>query len=311
MNSDIAPTPFISQRFRHLKLRNDILQSVRRLFTSNDFLEVETPIRIPAPLPEAYIEAEPADDWFLHTSPELCMKRLLAGGIPRLFQICKCFRKKERGDRHLPEFTTLEWYVAGSDYKGLMAQTEALIKHVAKDLGYGSSFIYQKTTITLKSPWPRMTVGEAFERYAGVSAQAALKNDRFDLLMTEVIEPKLDKNCPVFLYDYPIERGALARAKKDDPGLAERFELYMGGLELCNGFSELTDVAEQKRRFKAEEKSRINQGFVVYPTAERFLKALETMPSAAGNALGLDRLIMLFADTALIDEVVAFTPQEL
>lgn len=306
-----AATPEILPDFTNLRLRCDLIRAVREFFDAHDFLEVETPYRIPAPAPEAYIEAEPADGWFLHTSPELCMKRLLAAGLPRLFQICKCFRKNERGARHLPEFTLLEWYAAGCDYTDMMAQTEALIIHVAEALGRKNGFTYQNSAIDLKSPWPRITVAEAFEQYAGQAVQTALANDSFDMVMTEKIEPQLDKNWPVFLYDYPVERGALARVRPDNPGKAERFELYMGGLELCNGFSELCDAAEQRKRFAAEQKRRRDQGLSAYPTAERFLKALETMPPAGGNALGLDRLIMLFANTTRIDEVVAFTPEQL
>ena len=295
----------------NLRLRARITKAVRQFFTENDYLEVETPIRIPAPAPEAHIDAQPSGDWCLQTSPELFMKRLLVVGYPRIFQICKCFRRGERGRRHLPELTLLEWYTAGADYNGMMTQCEALIGAVGRLAGPGDVLRYQGKEIDLAPPWTRLTVAEAFGRFTSVSVEQALTEDRFDEVMGLDVEPQLGIDKPVFLYDYPAACGALARLKPQDRRLAERFELYVGGLELCNAFTELTDPSEQRLRFEKEREARRRTGKAVYPMPEKFLSALKDMPAAAGNALGLDRLVMLFADTAEIDDVVAFTPEEL
>ena len=295
---------------QNLELRARFLRSIRNYFVDHGFLEVETPYRIPSPAPEANIDALWAEGWFLHTSPELCMKRLLAAQYPCLFQICKCFRKEERGRKHLPEFTMLEWYAAGRDYHDVMGQTEDLIRTLAADLGR-KVLLYQNEPVDLKEPWQRMTVPAAFDTYGSVSMAEALETDRFDEVMAIEIEPNLGRRIPVFLYDYPASKGALARLKKGNPRLAERFELYICGLELCNGFSELADPVEQRMRFEKEQKDRRLSGKPVYPMPEIFLESLVDMPNAGGNALGIDRLLMLFADATIIDDVVAFTPEEL
>jgi lysyl-tRNA synthetase class 2 len=298
-------------RLPNLRLRASVIRAVRQFFAENDYLEVETPIRIPAPAPEAYIDAQPSGSWFLQTSPELCMKGLLAAGYPRIFQICKCFRRNEKGRRHLPELTLLEWYTAGADYSDMMTQCEALLTEVADSIGHRDGLCYQGRRIDLSLPWPCMTVAEAFERLAGVSVEQAMEEDRFEEVLALEIEPRLGGEKPLFLYDYPAACGALARLKPSNRQLAERFELYIGGLELCNAFTELNDANEQRARFDAESESRRQAGLTVYPMPERFLEALKDMPDAAGNALGIDRLVMLFADTTEIDDVVAFTPEEL
>jgi lysyl-tRNA synthetase class 2 len=295
----------------NLVLRSKIIQSIRDFFNTQGYLEVETPIRISSPAPEAHIDAEPSGPWYLHTSPELCMKRLLASGYSCVYQICKCFRRKERGNRHLPEFTLLEWYTANDDYMGMMNQTEALIKHIAESISLAETITYRGKSIALQSPWMKLTVSEAFETYASMSLSTAVVQGKFDEIMALEVESKLPRNIPVFLHDYPSEMAALARLKPEDRSVAERFELYIGGLELCNAFTELTDPKEQRVRFKAEAHQRKRSDKVVYPMPERFLSALEEIPNATGNALGIDRLVMLFADAATIDEVVAFTPEEL
>jgi len=295
----------------NLHLRARLLSAVRAFFAGEDFLEIETPVRIPAPAPETHIDAQTSGEWFLHTSPELCMKRLLASGYERIFQVCRCFRKGERGGRHLPEMTLLEWYATGWDYQDLMRQCERLIGFLGKTLGIGSRLTYQGHAIDLSPPWQRLSVNEAFRRYTALTAEQALDRGCFDEVMGIDIEPRMGLDRPVFLYDYPAACGALARLKSTDPTVAERFELYIAGLELCNAFSELTDPEEQRDRFAKENRTRETLGKSAYPAAEPFLAALETMPAAAGNALGLDRLAMLVADAGSIDEVVAFTPEEL
>lgn len=296
---------------KNLRLRAKIIQAIQRFFIDNDYLEVETPCRIPAPAPEAHIEAETSNGWFLQTSPELCMKRLLAAGYPRIFQICRCFRQKERGSKHLPEFTLLEWYYAESDYLFMMDQCRDLIRFVSREAGFGDFFVYQGERIDLNPPWPRMSVTDAFEKFTSTSMEKALLKDRFDEIMSCEIEPNLGRSKPLFLYDYPASRGALAKLKLNNTSIAQRFELYISGLELCNAFTELTDPDEQRIRFEKEHKELIKSGKQPYPMPHRFLESLETMPEASGNALGIDRLVMLFADTATIDEVVAFTQEEL
>jgi elongation factor P--(R)-beta-lysine ligase len=294
-----------------LRLRARMIRAIRRFFLEQDFLEVETPLRIPAPAPESHIDAVASERWFLQTSPELCMKRLLAAGYPRIFQICKCFRAGERGDRHLPEFTILEWYRGGTDYRTLMGDCESLITGVARELGFDGAFPRRGCRIRLEVPWERITVREAFTRYASMTDVEALRRDRFDEILACEIEPRLGMGIPVFLYEYPAELGALARAKEDDPGIAERFELYIAGLELANAFSELTDAGEQRRRFEKTLRDRRRNHRPLYPMPERFLSALPQMPPSAGIALGLDRLAMLFADTCRVEDVVAFTPESL
>ncbi len=297
--------------FANLRRRAAVLAAVRGFFDGRGYLEVETPNRIPAPAPEAHIEAQPSGNWYLHTSPELCMKRLLAAGSGKIYQICKCYRQGERGRRHLPEMTMLEWYAPERDYTHLMAECEALIPHVAYILGLPARIRYQGRSIDLAAPWSRLSVDEAFVRYGGCTAAQALAQERFDEVMGLAVEPWLGWDKPVFLHDYPAACGALARLKPGRPDVAERFELYIGGLELCNGFSELIDAAEQRRRFAAEMDLRRAAGKTLYPMPEPFLTDLAHMPAAAGNALGLDRLVMLLTDADEIDQVVAFTPETL
>jgi len=295
----------------YLVRRAALVHLVRDFFAAQGYLEVETPLRIPTPLPEAHIELIPADGWVLQPSPELCMKRLLAAGHEKIFQICKCFRKAERGRRHLPEMTMLEWYALGQTYNDPMACCEDLIRHIGRGFGMSGTLSYQGLTVDIASPWPRLTVADAFRCFASIPMEQALARGRFDEIMGIEIEPNLGKERPLFLIDYPAEKASMARLKPENPAVAERFELYIGGLELCNGFSELNDAAEQRRRFEAEQDLMRAAGKPAYPLPEKFLTALADMPPCAGNALGVDRLAMLFCDAAAIDEVVAFVPEEL
>ncbi len=301
----------LAARRNRLRQRAALIHFIRRFFRERDYLEVETPHRIPAPAPESHIDAVPSEDWFLQTSPELCMKRLLAAGYPRIFQICRCFRGRERGNRHLPEFTMLEWYRSGIDYLDLMAECEDLLCSVAGDLGKTEGLAWRGTAVSLQRPWERISVQEAFRRHASLTPAEALEKGAFDEIMAFEIEPRLGVDRPAFLYDYPVARGALARRKAGDPGCAERFELYIGGVELVNAFSELTDAQEQAARFLEEEEHRRALGRRPYPPAEKFLKALPEMPESAGAALGVDRLAMIFTGTDDISDVVAFTPEDL
>jgi lysyl-tRNA synthetase class 2 len=287
-----------------------VVQAVRNFFESRGYLEVETPVRVAAPAPEAHIQPLPSAGAYLQTSPELFMKRLLAAGYDKIFQICKCFRNAERGRRHLPELTLLEWYEAGQDYHYLMAQCRQLIQDVAHQLGQFPTLEYGDQFIELKGDWDFVYVSEAYKRYAGVSMNQALADGCFDELMAERIEPQLGLQRPLFLHDYPASCGSLARLKQNDPTVAERFELYIAGLELCNGFSELTDPGEQRMRFEQELARRRHAGETATPMPEAFLTALADMPPAAGNALGIDRLVMLLTNADCIDDVVGFVPEE-
>jgi len=296
----------------NLWLRASILQAIRHFFIGHDYLEVETPNLIPAPAPETHIEAISAGDGFLQTSPELCMKRLLSAGYKNIFQICKCYRSGERGDLHLPEFTMLEWYRTGIDYLDLMTECEDIIQFITSRIGVNNNIIrYRENLIDLKKPWERITIRKAFDSFTPVTMKEAIDTDQFDELMAEKIEPRLPKNRPVFLYDYPADLASLSRIKKNDPEVAERFELYIGGLELANAFTELTDPGEQKNRFNKESTLRKSLKKKSYPSPEKFLKDLEHMPPAAGIALGLDRLVLLYSGDTKIDDVVSFTPEEL
>jgi len=301
----------LARRRANLRLRALLIQAVREFFTERGYLEVDTPLLIPAPAPEAHIEAIRVGGCYLQTSPELCMKRLLSSGFSRIFQISRCFRAGERGDLHLPEFSMLEWYRTGKDYGFLMDECESLILFLAHRLGRGVTLRYQDREIALGRPWERISVDVAFDRYSSVSLEEALAGKTFDQVMVDQIEPSLGLNRPTLLYDYPAPMAALARLKPDNRTVAERFELYMAGVELGNGFSELNDPAEQRIRFEGELETIKASGKEPYPMPERFLSALKHMPRAAGMALGVDRLTMLFCNAPKIDDVVPFTPEEL
>jgi lysyl-tRNA synthetase class 2 len=300
----------LARKSQALKTRARLIQGIRDFFITRDFLEVETPVRIPSPAPEEHIEAIRSEDCFLQTSPELCMKRMLAAGYPRIFQISKCFRAGERGHLHLPEYTMLEWYVAGFDYRELMHQCEEMISLIAEKLNL-EGFFRQGRKISADPPWERVTVAQAFSRYAPMSVEEALAQDKFDEMLVEYIEPKLGFSQPVFLYDYPAKLASLARLKDDNPSVGERFELYIGGLEIANGFSELTDAQEQRKRFEDVLDRRAEKNWARYDMPEKFLQALESLPPCAGIALGIDRLVMLCTGADKIDDVVAFTPDNL
>jgi len=295
----------------NLTLRARIIQAVRSFFESRGFLEVETPLRIPANAPEEHIEPVRSGDLFLQTSPELCMKRLLCRGHDRIFQICRCWRGDERGSRHIPEFTMLEWYRSRSDYQALMKDCEQLLLYVAESCFASSTVCYDSIAIALDKAFTRLSVRDAFREYTDVTMEDAVRDGSFDEIMVTRIEPALVRGKPVLLLDYPLEMAALARPKPGDPAVAERFELYAGGMELANGFSELNDPVEQRLRFLEANRRRGRNGLPPLPVPEPFLRELAGMPPSAGIALGVDRLVMLFAAATQIDDVIAFTPEEL
>jgi lysyl-tRNA synthetase class 2 len=298
-------------RLSLLAFRSSFLGAVRSFFLGAGYLEVDTPLRLPALIPEAEILPFASEDWWLQTSPELCMKRLLACGASQLFQICHCFRKGEQGRFHQPEFSMLEWYHVHWNYRHLMEEVEALLSELLRACAHfpavqdGNSLVLQKREISFAGSFQRITVEEAFRQYAGMPVHRALAEDRFDEILVTEIEPHLGWDSPLFLVDYPAELASLARRRPDNPQVAERFELYIGGIEIANGFSELIDPKEQKHRFVREREKIEQQGRRAGPMPEEFLDDLALLRETAGIALGLDRLLMLFLGCASLGDVQA------
>jgi lysyl-tRNA synthetase class 2 len=305
-----------------LKIRARLLQRIRAFFQDREVLEVETPLLSSAAVTDPHIESyaiknsQYGKPRYLHTSPEFAMKRLLAAGSGSIYQVCKVFRQGEVGRWHNPEFTMLEWYRLGFDHQQLMAEVDCLLRELVD--GY----------LTLGDT-QHLTYRDAFQQYAGLDPHSAstdqlqakvkehgidvtgldenCKDPWLDLLMTHVVEPALPRECPVFIYDYPASQAALARIRQDAPPVAERFELYIFGMELANGFHELTDAQEQRQRFVADNQARAAAGLSSMPIDEHFLAALDAgLPACAGVALGVDRLVMLAAGAKSISEVLAF-----
>jgi lysyl-tRNA synthetase class 2 len=292
------------------------MQAVRSFFYNAGYVEADTPLRLPVLIPEHHIQPFSSGDFYLQTSPELCMKRLLAAGSSKLFQICHCFRQEEMGQYHQTEFTMLEWYHVGWSYTDLMEECERFLVEIARFLPESgvdrdNSLTRDGRIIDLTTPWQRISVEEAFRKYTGTTALAALKQNLFDELLVTKIEPHLGWDKPVFLYDYPVELGSLARRKKEDDSLSERFELYIGGIELANGFSELVDPGEQRERFRAEM-TQIQKAGLGHPALpEKFLADLDRLGETAGIALGLDRLFMILLGCASVAEVACFSSEDL
>ncbi|MGH6982858.1 MAG: EF-P lysine aminoacylase EpmA [Stellaceae bacterium] len=326
-------------RTRYLVARGTALRAVRGYFEAEGFAEVDTPALQVSPGLEPHLRAfatmldEPGAGlrpFFLHTSPEFAMKKLLAAGVPKLFQLAHAFRNGERGATHHPEFALLEWYRAGATYQTLMTDCERLLTAVLEGVG-APHYRWREQAADPRRPWRRETVAGVFADRCGIDILATApdpERPRLDLLATaarplgiaphpgdewddlffriflERIEPTLGIGVPTILADYPIAMAALARAKPDDPRVAERFEVYVGGLELANGFSELTDPVEQRRRFERDRARKQARYGEAYPIDEDFLAALAAMPPSAGIALGFDRLVMLASGAARIDDVL-------
>lgn len=308
-----------------LHQRAALLARIRSFFAQRDVLEVETPVLSRAATPDPALESFktlyngpllPANTpLYLHTSPEFFMKRLLAAGHDSIYQLARVFRDNESGSRHNLEFTLLEWYRTGFSYHDLMDEIEVLLNECALP--------------GLSTPVRRIKYRDLFREFAGIDpftvektairsclhehghTISALDSEprRFwlDLVLTHVIEPQIQQGA-FFVFDYPAEQAALAQVRDDDPPVAERFELYVNGIELANGFQELRDAAEQRRRFTAENRDRLEQGLEAVPLDDFLLQALEAgLPRCAGVALGFDRLLMLQTGQQQIDRVMAFS----
>ena len=279
----------------NIKTRARVVKALRGFFDGQGFVEVETPVRIAAPAPEPHIDCPPSGDMFLRASPELQMKKLLAAGMERIYQIGPCFREGERGTRHSPEFTMLEWYRANADYMAIMSDMETLIR------GLWRTFLSRDV-----EEFRRMTVRDAYAEWAGWDPFERFDQDRFDFDMATKIEPNLPHGA-VFLMDYPVEAASLSKVRRTTGGVpvAERWELYIDGMELANAFTELVDPDEQRARFAAAREERRRLGEADYPLDEEFLSALAAMPPSGGVALGVDRLVMLCCSAPSIDCVRA------
>ncbi len=307
-----------------LRVRARLLRRIRAFFAARGVLEVETPVASRAAatdpalhsLATSWSGAGPeAQTLYLHTSPELPMKRLLATGSGPIFQICKVFRDGERGPRHHPEFSLLEWYRPGLDYRDLMSEVADLVRHALERPGLGVEFLsYRELFLSRLGLDPLAAeateLRQAARAIPGGDVDLDLDLDRdgwLDLLLTHSLEAGLGRGQMTFVYDYPATQAALARIRADRFPVAERFELYLDGMELANGYQELTDAAEQCRRCAADLASRTARGQSQAPVDRAFLAALEAgMPETSGVALGLDRLLMAATASSHIDQVLAF-----
>jgi lysyl-tRNA synthetase class 2 len=334
-----APSRHVDRR-SFLAARSAITKAIRAWFDEQGFAEVETGILQISPGNETHLHAprtELRDSAgqgvvrYLRTSPEFACKKLLAAGEEKIFEFARVFRDRERGDLHLPEFTMLEWYRAGASYDAVMADSIVIAAHAAQATGIGRFSFRGKTADPFAEP-ELLTVAAAFDRFAGVDLlstvqggngdRAALADaakgkarisdddtwsDIFSKILVEQIEPHLGQGQLTVLFEYPAPEAALARTKPSDPRVAERFELYACGVELANGFGELTDAGEQRRRFSQAMDEKQRRYGERYPLDEDFLAAVAQMPQASGTALGFDRLVMLASGAAKIDQVV-WTP---
>jgi lysyl-tRNA synthetase class 2 len=303
---------------KRLEERARLLRETRAFFDARGFVEVATPVMVPSPGLDLHLDAfevhggeRGAPRWLI-TSPEYQMKRLLAGGMKRIYQLAPCFRRGEAGSRHNPEFTMLEWYRAHAGVADVMSDTEQLVSRVT-----AGTVHVDDLAVDVRPPLERVTVCEAFQRFAGWSENqtldaAAHDEDRYFRALVELVEPALERiEHGIFLVDFPASQASLARLKPGDPRVAERFELYVAGVELCNGFGELVDPAEQRDRLVRDQAARRQRGLSVYPIDERFLQSLAAVPPSAGNALGFDRLAALAYGLRDIRDVVSFMTDEL
>ena len=329
--TEVARLPRLRMDALHARAR--ALAEVRAVFAERGFMEVETPLLVRAPGLEIHLDAVPAGDGWLITSPEYQMKRLLAGGFERIYQVCKCFRGNERGAHHASEFTMIEWYRAFAELDAIVDDTEALVARVCTAVQGRPVARVGHRAIDVTPPWPRMTVRDAMARWAGVAItgdepaaelvvavraaglaieDGAAWDDAFFAAFVARVDPAIAAlDRPLVLEDWPAPLAALARRRPEDPRVALRFEAYIGGLELANAFGELTDPVEQRARFEEDLRIRGARGREQYPLDEKLLAALdEGLPPSAGIALGFDRLVMLATGVADIRDVLTFSADE-
>ena len=292
-------------KLENLKVRSKVIAAIRLFFEIKNFLEVETPILVKAPLPEKYIDAMKCSERYLVTSPEVYMKRLISNTTPRIFQISKCFRSGETGKLHNEEFSMLEWYQKDTNYFELLEVFQNLLSFVAAKIGFKDNFIYQGQKIDLSSI-KKISVDAAFLKFANKKLESKPDDFDFDRLLVEKIEPELGKTNPTALYDYPATFCPMSKQKKDDYNRAERLEIYLCGIELANGCTEKTDYENQVKSLNEEQKRRKEMGKDDYPWPKEFLESFRKIPKCAGMALGIDRLVMLFTNSTDIKEVIAF-----
>jgi len=324
-----------------LAARGAITRAVRAWFDEQGFVEVETGILQVSPGNETHLHAPRTElvradgsraVRYLRTSPEFAAKKLLAAGEAKIFELARVFRDRERGDLYLPEFTMLEWYRAGAGYDAVMADSIVVIAHAAQAAGIGQFWFRGRSADPFAEP-ELLTVATAFERFAGIDLLASVFDgsgdrdtlaaaaaprvriaaddswsDIFSKVLVEHVEPNLGQGRLTVLFEYPVPEAALARAKPSDPRVAERFEIYACGVELANGFGELTDAREQRRRFMQAMDEKHRRYGERYPLDEDFLAAVGAMPQASGVALGFDRLVMLASGALRIDQVVWTEP---
>lgn len=295
----------------NLILRSSLNREIRNFFFSKGFLETDTPLIIKAPAPEDYINAPQTGALFLRSSPELHMKRLSAAGYNKIFQIGQCFRAGEIGRNHNVEFTMLEWYETNQDYDGLMIFLKEMLLDVTIKLKGSPIVPFSGNKIDFSADWAVYTVEEAFNKFASADPYKAIQDNEFELILVEKVEPNLPKDRPAVLKDYPAPMAALSKLNPKNPRTAERWELYLGGIEISNAYSELTNYNEQKVRFAKAHANRRERGLPEYPEDREFFEALESgLKEFAGCALGVDRLAMVLADAPDIRSVNSFTEFE-
>lgn len=309
-----------------LRLRAETIHKIRTFFNSRNVLEVETPLLGLSSATDTYLasfttefrEATAAQTLYLQTSPEFPMKRLLAAGSGPIYQICKAFRNGEVSKRHNPEFTILEWYRPGFTHHQLMDEVDELLVTIlqcdhADRISYAQ--LFRDFVGCNPHEVSNQELLDCLEKYQIAMSPTMDKDDRdllLDLILTHLIEPHLGIEKPIFVFDYPVSQAALARIRVDTHPVGERFEVYFKGVELANGYHELSDANEQHRRFLVDNERRSNLGLPTLPLDEKFLSALHnSFPQCAGVALGLDRLIMLLLNTTNIADVITFTLDQL
>ena len=324
-------------RMEFIQTRHKIIRGIRKWFDQKKFIETETPLLVYAPSPEVQLFPVKTDKGYLITSPEYQMKRLLVGGFDKIFQITRCFRDDENSPQHNPEFTMIEWYRTYEPLEKLMTDIEQFVLHISDSIK--SNLLTKKIPLP---PWPRISVNSLFKKYFGIKLDGfetanelrrkaelsgyeelfhdlpdtsklpdSLAYEQTFFRLWNYIQDRFSKPTPVFVFDWPMPLASLARKNSMNPEFAERVELYVNCMELANGFAELTDPIEQRRRFEQDLKNRKSEGRESVPLDKKFLKSLEQgLPECSGMALGIDRLIMWLCSSENIKDVICFTENE-